>query len=86
MAPSSLAFARFMARPVGRAIRIIAGITLIGWGWTMRETTSGVVLMIVGLLPLLTGLFNVCTIAALIGAPFSGREALQDRPAEQNPR
>lgn len=42
----------------------------------MRGTTTGTVLMVVGLLPLLAGVLNVCLIAALIGTPFSGRAAL----------
>lgn len=70
------AFAAFMAHPLGRGIRVIAGLALIGWGWAMRDQTSGMVLMAVGLVPLAAGIFNFCLIAPLIGAPFSGRAAL----------
>lgn len=85
MATSSNAFACFMARPAGRLLRIVAGLALIAWGWSMRGTTTGTVLMVVGLLPLLAGVFNVCLIAAMIGAPFSGRAAL-DAEASSSPQ
>lgn len=76
MADTSYAFARFMATPTGRGVRILVGLALVAWGWTMREQTAGIVLMIVGLVPLVAGTFNVCFIAGLIGVPFSGRKAL----------
>lgn len=68
-------FACFMASATGRGIRIVAGLALIAWGWSMRGQASGTVLMIVGLVPLAAGVFNVCLIAAIIGAPFSGAKA-----------
>ena len=68
-------FACFMASPTGRGIRIVAGLVIIAWGWSMRPETSGTVLMIVGLFPLAAGVFNVCLIAPIIGAPFSGAKA-----------
>lgn len=68
-------FACFMASAIGRGIRIVAGLALIAWGWSMRGQTSGTVLMVVGLLPLAAGIFNVCVIAPIIGAPFSGAQA-----------
>lgn len=80
MSTASLSFARFMATPAGRLLRVVAGLALIGWGWTLRGQTTGVVLMIVGLAPLLAGAFNVCLIASVIGAPFSGRKALNSGP------
>lgn len=76
------AFAHFMARPAGRGIRIVAGLALIAAGWTRMGATAGVALMIAGLVPLLAGLFNVCVLAPLIGAPFSGRLALGARNGE----
>ncbi|MCY7380691.1 MAG: DUF2892 domain-containing protein [Gemmatimonadaceae bacterium] len=75
MTDGSRAFAAFMASGAGRLLRIVAGLALIGWGWSMREQTAGIVLMVVGLVPLLAGVFNVCVIAPLIGAPFAGRDA-----------
>lgn len=85
MSTTSHSFARFMATPPGRLLRVVAGLALIAWGWTMREQTAGIVLMIVGLAPLLAGAFNVCLIASVIGAPFSGRDALRTRPGPDGP-
>ena len=75
MTDSSRAFAAFMASAAGRLIRIAAGVALIAWGWSMRDQTSGIVLMVGGLVPLLAGAFNVCLLAPVIGAPFAGKDA-----------
>ncbi len=75
MNDKSRAFAVFMASGAGRLLRIIAGLALIAWGWSMNEQTAGIVLMVVGLVPLLAGVFNVCLIAPIIGAPFAGKDA-----------
>ncbi|MEO7858184.1 MAG: DUF2892 domain-containing protein [Gemmatimonadaceae bacterium] len=68
-----------MASSAGRLIRIAAGVALIAWGWSMRDQTSGIVLMVGGLAPLLAGAFNVCLLAPLIGAPFAGKDARSPR-------
>lgn len=75
MADGSRAFAVFMASGMGRLLRIVAGIAIVGWGWSMHDRTVGMVLMVIGLIPLFAGVFNVCMIAPLIGAPFAGRDA-----------
>lgn len=74
-------FACWMASATGRGLRIVVGLALIAWGWTMRGTPTGTVLMIVGLIPLGAGVFNVCLIALIIGAPFSGARACATRDA-----
>ncbi|CAN5916374.1 hypothetical protein BH11GEM2_BH11GEM2_19920 [soil metagenome] len=74
MSNGSLAFARFMASTTGRAVRIVAGVALIAWGWSHHESMTGIIVMVVGLVPLLAGVFNVCLIAPVIGAPFSGKQ------------
>jgi hypothetical protein len=79
MSDGSHAFAAFMASAVGRLLRVLAGIAIVAWGWTMRDSTTGVVLMVVGLLPIFAGAANVCLIAPLIGAPFSGAAARSTR-------
>ncbi len=81
MSNGSRAFARMMASPAGRSIRVVAGLGLIAWGWSNHQTTTGMVVMVAGLAPLLAGVFNVCLIAPFIGAPFSGKQALEDRVA-----
>jgi len=71
-------FAKFMARPLGRGIRIVFGLGLILWGLSVG-TVPGLVAAILGLVPLAAGAFNWCLIAPLIGAPFRGRDALNPR-------
>ncbi len=70
-----MAFARFMAGPLGRGIRIVAGIVLMGWGFG-RGTTLGTAAGVFGIVALAAGSFNWCLIGPLFGAPFRGRDAL----------
>lgn len=64
-----MSFARFMSTATGRAVRAVAGLALILWG-----LAAGIpALAVVGLLPLAAGVFNVCLIAPLLRAPFSGK-------------
>jgi hypothetical protein len=65
-------FARFINSPVGRLVRIIAGVVLVGWGLMQRGTSTGIILMVVGLVPLAAGTFDLCLISALLGGPVSG--------------
>jgi hypothetical protein len=74
------AFFGFIASPAGRLVRIIAGLALILIGLLALGGIWGWILAIVGLVPLLAGLFDRCVFAPLFGLPFVGprlREALQ---------
>lgn len=73
-----MAFAKMMASMGGRLIRIVAGVVLIALGLLVVEGTGGLILAVIGVAPILAGVFNVCLIAPLIGAPFSGNEALKN--------
>ena len=64
-------FARLMASPAGRLLRVLVGLSLLGRG----STRGSVGLMAAGLVPLLAGLFNVCVLAPLLHAPFRGSQA-----------
>ena len=64
-------FARLMASPAGRLLRVFVGLILLGRG----STRGNVGLMAVGLVPLLAGLFNVCVLAPLLHVPFRGSQA-----------
>ncbi len=66
-------FAKFMTSTLGRAIRIVAGMALGLVGLLAVHGTTGVILIVVGLVPLLAGIFNVCVFAPLFGGPFNGR-------------
>lgn len=65
-----MSFSKFMSTGLGRSIRVIAGVVLIvlgfvgGGGW--------ITLSIVGLVPLIAGLMNVCLLAPLMGQPLRG--------------
>ncbi len=72
-----MAFAKMMASMGGRLVRIVAGLILIALGLLVVEGTGGIILAVVGVLPVLAGVFNVCLIAPLIGAPLSGNDALR---------
>ena len=65
-------FVSFMASTAGRIVRIAAGIALIAWGLLGLGSTAGIIVAIVGALPLLAGLFDFCIFAPLFGAPLSG--------------
>ncbi|MBL8133651.1 MAG: DUF2892 domain-containing protein [Anaerolineae bacterium] len=67
-----MAFAKFMASTTGRLLRIVAGIVLIIVGLAVVQGTGGIILAVVGLLPLAAGVFDFCVFAPLFGQPFSG--------------
>ena len=63
-----------MASKTGRIIRILAGIALVAWGLLGLGGTTGIVVAVIGLVPLLAGLFDVCVFAPLFKNPFKGPE------------
>jgi hypothetical protein len=65
-------FVKFMASPAGRITRVVAGIALIAWGLLGIHGVGGILMAVVGLVPLLAGLFDFCVFAPLFGAPMSG--------------
>jgi hypothetical protein len=75
-------FAKFINSPVGRIARIVVGIGLIVWGYVELDTGMGVLLILVGLVPLLAGGFDLCLVSALLGGPIQGARvrSLSDNP------
>jgi hypothetical protein len=65
-------FVSFMASSTGRLVRVLAGLALVAWGWFGLSGMTGTVIAIVGLVPLVAGLFDFCVFAPLFGAPLSG--------------
>ena len=65
-------FVKFMASAAGRITRVVAGIILIALGLFVIHGVGGYIVAIVGLVPLLAGLFDFCVFAPLFGAPMSG--------------
>lgn len=70
-----MGFARFMASAAGRLIRIVAGIALILVGLLLIQGTAGIIVAIVGVVPLAAGILDVCVFAPLFGGPFQGKKA-----------
>lgn len=65
-------FVNFMASGTGRIARIVAGIALIAVGVLVMQNTAGIIVAVVGLLPLAAGVFDFCVFAPLFGRPLSG--------------
>lgn len=68
-----MAFVDFMASSAGRIARIVAGIVLIVVGLFVIGGTGGIVVAVIGAVPMLAGLFDVCLFAPLFSAPLSGK-------------
>lgn len=64
----------FLASSTGRWVRIVAGVVLILLALFVTTGTWSWVLGIVGLVPLLAGIFDRCVFAPLFGLPFGGEE------------
>ena len=73
-------FAKFINSPTGRVVRIVVGLVLVGYGYTQSASTSGIVLMLVGLVPFSAGLFDWCLISALLGGPLNGTVVRAGKP------
>ena len=69
-----MGFAQFMSSGLGRGLRIVAGIILIAVGLAVVGGIGGIVLAVIGLVPLLAGVFDVCLFAPLFGAPLKGAD------------
>lgn len=65
-------FLRFMVSTAGRITRIVAGLVLVLWGVTGLSGAAGIIVAVIGLVPLLAGLFDFCVFAPLFGFPLSG--------------
>ena len=65
-------FCTFMASTTGRIVRIVAGIALIAWGLMGLGGTTGIIVAVVGAVPLLAELFDFCVFAPLFSCPLSG--------------
>lgn len=66
------AFIHFMNSGAGRLVRIVAGVALIAWGLLGLTGTTGIIVAVIGAVPLLAGVFDFCVFAPLFGKPLSG--------------
>jgi hypothetical protein len=67
-----MAFTSFMSSSAGRAVRIIAGLALIVVGLAVVGGTGGIVLAVVGLVPLGAGIAGICLFGPLLGSGLHG--------------
>lgn len=65
-------FVTFMQTPFGRALRVTLGLVLIILGLFALGGISGVILAIIGLVPLVAGTMGVCIAGPLFGADLRG--------------
>lgn len=62
-----------MASRAGRMLRIIVGGVLIFIGLFVVKNTAGYIISVIGIVPLLAGVFDVCILAPLFSMPFIGK-------------
>lgn len=66
-------FVSFMQSLVGRLLRIVAGIALIAIGLFVTTNGWGIVVAVIGAVPLIAGLVGVCLFAPLFGYTLTGQ-------------
>ncbi len=66
-------FVSFMQSLVGRLLRIVVGIALIALGFLVIPNVWGIVVAVIGLVPLIAGLAGICLVAPLFGYTFTGQ-------------
>ncbi len=77
------AFSRFMASKGGRAVRVAIGATIIGTGLTVVGGGAGLAIAAFGLVPIATGVFNLCPVAPVWGGHFIGAKYCGTRTPKQ---
>jgi hypothetical protein len=65
---------KFLASTNGRIVRGVVGAALVILGIFIDPTWLGIVLVVVGLVPLLAAIFDKCVFAPLFGLPFDGKK------------
>jgi hypothetical protein len=69
-------FPRFNTSISGHFVCIVVGIVLVVWGLIGLGGTAGIILAVIGAVPLLAGLFDFCVFTPLFGNPLSGSKIL----------
>jgi hypothetical protein len=65
-------FAEFMGSPLGRGLRVVFGAVLIYVGLNVIQGVGGTIVALLGIVPIATGLLNICLLGPLLGAPMRG--------------
>ncbi len=72
-------FVKFMVSSAGRSTRVVVGGILVAVGLLLMNGLQGavwgIVVAVIGLVPLLAGTFDKCVFAPLFGVPFDGSKA-----------
>ena len=69
-----MAFAQFMNSTLGRILRVVVGIALIGAGLLAIQGPWGIVVAVVGMVPLAAGVLDFCLLAPILSVPWSGKK------------
>ena len=80
-----MALVDFLAGSAGRWVRIAAGVVLVALGLLVIGSTAGAIVAVIGLVPLLAGMFDLCLIAPLFGAPLIGQRIRARHEQEGDP-
>jgi hypothetical protein len=78
-------FAKFMNSIVGRWFRVFAGVAMIAGGLVGLGGAAGLVIAVLGLVPLTAGAGDICMLAPMLRTPFGGakvRAILRSRDLE----
>ena len=75
-----MAFINFLRSTQGRAFRVAVGFALIAYGGT-HVSLAGLVLMMVGMVPAVTGLAEICLLEEVVTSREAPR-ATQGRPGD----
>ena len=67
-------FVRYLSTPAGRFLRVVLGLVLLWIGFYAATQPLGYCLMAFGVVPILTGILNVCLFAPYFHAPVHGTE------------
>ncbi len=73
-----MSFSKFMVSGTGRLLRIVAGLVIIYLGFAVIKKTVGDVVGIIGIIPLLAGMLDICVLAPVLGLPLSGKSIRSD--------
>jgi hypothetical protein len=77
-------FSRFINSWAGRIFRLVAGTLFLVVGYMYRDYTLGVISMVWSVLPLSTGVFDICLISAVLGGPLSGAKIRESQHQEHH--
>ena len=72
-----MAVARFLSTHIGRILRAVAELVLVVVGFWVIGGTLGIVIGLLGLVPIAAATLNLCLIGPLIGGHLDGRKNLE---------